>query len=104
MPAPTKEKENGPSLSVIIVKASAPGLNVMESMVTSPLRNSTVIVEVLNVALSPAMTGGIPVFQFTPSFHTEFCGIAFQMEFTASAGAAMATTSRRAPRAVVKNP
>src|SRR5262249_54144016 len=57
MPAPTKEKENGPLLSVIIVKASAPELNVMESMVTSSERNSVVIVEVLNVAVSPALTG-----------------------------------------------
>ncbi len=101
MPTPTKEKELP---SVLIVKALAPRLNVMESMVTSPERDSEVIVEVLNVAVSPAMTGGIAGVQLPPVFQSPDNGQQFQTASTASAGAAMATNSRKAPRAVAKNP
>ena len=105
MPTPTKEKIWVFEVEfVVIVKGLAPGLNVMESMVTSPERNSEVIVEVLNVAVSPALTGGIAGVQLPPVFQSTDDGFEFHTASTASAGAAMATTSRRAPRAVAKNP
>ena len=89
--------------------ASAPELNVMESMVTSSERNSVVIVEVLKVAVSPALTGAIPPTQFLPSFHVPSKGGGdglpdAQTASSANAGAAVATNNRSAPRAVVKNP
>src|SRR5947199_5880155 len=101
MPTPTKEKEF-PFVS--IVKASAPELNVMESMVTSPERNSEVTLEELNVAVSPGLTGAIAGVQLPPVFQLPDNGQQFQTASTASAGAAMVTNNRRDPRAVAKNP
>ncbi len=97
-------KKGVPSPPTLIVNALAPELNVMESMVTSAERDRKRILEVLNVAVSPAMTGGIPVFQFPPLFQLPSLAIVSQMESTANAGAARAKNSRRAPRAVAKNP
>src|SRR6266481_802608 len=65
MPTPAKEKEFP---FVWVVKALAPELNVMESMVTVPERVRKVTVEVLNVAVSPALTGGIAGVQLPPVF------------------------------------
>ena len=107
MPTPTKEKEFP---FVLIEKASAPELNVMELMVTAPERDNEVIVEVLNVAVSPAFTGALPPTQLPPLFQLPLMGGGVglpdpQTAFTCpSAGAAMATNSNRAPRAVAKNP
>jgi hypothetical protein len=90
MPAPTKEKEFP---DVFIEKALEPGLNVMESMVTSLERDSEVVVERLNVAVSPAWTGAIGGVQLSPSFQEEDDGFAFQTASTASAAAGIETNS-----------
>jgi hypothetical protein len=100
MPTPTKEKEFP---NVPIEKALAPELNVIESMVTVFERDSEVIVEVLNVAVSPALTGTVGGFQLPFVFQSPDPGLVSQSASTASAGAAVATTSRSAQRAMAKN-
>jgi hypothetical protein len=77
---------------VLIVKAFARGLKVIDSTVALPERISEVTAEVLNVAVSPRLTGAIgDVDQLVPAFQKPEPGLGSQTASTASTGVDVAT-------------
>ena len=96
IPAPSTVSVDPP---VSIVKALAPGLKVIDSTVAFPVRNSEVTVEVLNVAVSPGLTGALgDVDQLVPKFQSPSSGLGTQTASTASTGVDIATNSNSATR------
>ena len=67
----------------------------MESMLTPLERDSEVVVEKLNVAVSPALTGADAGVQLEFSFHTEEGGFAFQTASRATAAPGIATSNKK---------
>jgi hypothetical protein len=93
IPAPSRVS---PFPLVLIVKALAPGPKVIDSMVMLLESISEVCVEVLNVAVSPGLTGALGGAQLVPMFHTSESGLNSQTASTASTGVAVVTNSRSA--------
>src|SRR5262245_43542619 len=82
---------------VSIVKALAPGLKVIDSTVAFLKTVREVVVEVLNVAVSPGLTGAIgDVDQLAPAFQTPMMGLSSQTAFTASTDVGVAAINNSA--------
>src|SRR6516164_7974892 len=86
--------------SVPIVNALAPGLKVIDSTVAISESVSEVVIEVLNVAVSPGLTGALGGDQFVPVFQSAEPGLGSQTASTASAGIDVATNTNSATIAV----
>src|SRR5207237_570015 len=84
---------------VLIVKALAPDWKVIDSTVAFDDSVSEVCVEVLNVAVSPGLTGALgDVDQLVPVFQSPEPGLSSQTASTASTRADVATNSDSATR------
>jgi hypothetical protein len=79
---------------VLMVKALAPGLKVIDSTVALSESDSKVRAEVLNVAVSPGLTGALgDVDQLVPVFHASEPGLGSQTASRASIEIGAATNS-----------